>query len=135
MIRRPPRSTLFPYTTLFRSRERCAGESLARGAVPAWARGRLPAPTGAAGCARVGREGVRVDVAVDPYAARPRGRDLLDQPAGLSPVVGARQLEVDDLDVDLRRLGGRDRLADGLEDPARLVANVGGVRPAVAPHD
>src|SRR2546430_14343657 len=23
MIRRPPRSTLFPYTTLFRSRERC----------------------------------------------------------------------------------------------------------------
>src|SRR2546427_7467371 len=25
MIRRPPRSTLFPYTTLFRSRERCAG--------------------------------------------------------------------------------------------------------------
>src|ERR1044071_10086830 len=26
MIRRPPRSTLFPYTTLFRSGERCAGE-------------------------------------------------------------------------------------------------------------
>src|SRR5256885_3430500 len=26
MIRRPPRSTLFPYTTLFRSRERQAGE-------------------------------------------------------------------------------------------------------------
>src|SRR2546430_14122130 len=25
MIRRPPRSTLFPYTTLFRSRERRAG--------------------------------------------------------------------------------------------------------------
>src|SRR5438034_6517159 len=24
MIRRPPRSTLFPYTTLFRSRSRCA---------------------------------------------------------------------------------------------------------------
>src|SRR2546427_8390047 len=29
MIRRPPRSTLFPYTTLFRSLERpCVGESL-----------------------------------------------------------------------------------------------------------
>src|SRR2546425_6316413 len=27
MIRRPPRSTLFPYTTLFRSRERRAPES------------------------------------------------------------------------------------------------------------
>src|SRR6516165_11795583 len=25
MIRRPPRSTLFPYTTLFRSRPRCPG--------------------------------------------------------------------------------------------------------------
>src|SRR5256885_3799985 len=32
MIRRPPRSTLFPYTTLFRSRdlERVAGEALSR---------------------------------------------------------------------------------------------------------
>src|SRR5216683_3504916 len=26
MIRRPPRSTLFPYTTLFRSRLRCSAE-------------------------------------------------------------------------------------------------------------
>src|SRR5256885_15621293 len=31
MIRRPPRSTLFPYTTLFRSREPAAGERLRRG--------------------------------------------------------------------------------------------------------
>src|SRR6266566_6414310 len=30
MIRRPPRSTLFPYTTLFRSRD-CAGRSTRRG--------------------------------------------------------------------------------------------------------
>src|SRR5258707_14998327 len=29
MIRRPPRSTLFPYTTLFRSRPRSAAELLA----------------------------------------------------------------------------------------------------------
>src|SRR5437588_9523727 len=27
MIRRPPRSTLFPYTTLFRSRHRCSKKS------------------------------------------------------------------------------------------------------------
>src|SRR3712207_6963029 len=27
MIRRPPRSTLFPYTTLFRSREHCAARN------------------------------------------------------------------------------------------------------------
>src|SRR6266498_3736470 len=30
MIRRPPRSTLFPYTTLFRSRRRCARTSRGR---------------------------------------------------------------------------------------------------------
>src|SRR3989442_6081802 len=38
MIRRPPRSTLFPYTTLFRSREaemrrRCGASQLRHGAV------------------------------------------------------------------------------------------------------
>src|SRR5258705_5228803 len=32
MIRRPPRSTLFPYTTLFRSRRRIDPEDLAFGA-------------------------------------------------------------------------------------------------------
>src|SRR3712207_9219081 len=31
MIRRPPRSTLFPYTTLFRSREQLAVKRIARG--------------------------------------------------------------------------------------------------------
>src|SRR3712207_8651541 len=35
MIRRPPRSTLFPYTTLFRSRRR------RRGRCPAWRRAAL----------------------------------------------------------------------------------------------
>src|SRR2546426_8394524 len=30
MIRRPPRSTLFPYTTLFRSRARCRNRGLGR---------------------------------------------------------------------------------------------------------
>src|SRR5258705_9041690 len=30
MIRRPPRSTLFPYTTLFRSRQRCSSVPLVR---------------------------------------------------------------------------------------------------------
>src|SRR3712207_9560513 len=33
MIRRPPRSTLFPYTTLFRSREPCSSSVIAS----AWA--------------------------------------------------------------------------------------------------
>src|SRR3712207_7961853 len=34
MIRRPPRSTLFPYTTLFRSLPVAAGEDAAAGQVP-----------------------------------------------------------------------------------------------------
>src|SRR3989339_1910882 len=34
MIRRPPRSTLFPYTTLFRSRAAAAAERAARRHVP-----------------------------------------------------------------------------------------------------
>src|SRR2546430_3902187 len=41
MIRRPPRSTLFPYTTLFRSREGgCGGRSRAACAVAAGGPGR-----------------------------------------------------------------------------------------------
>src|SRR5256885_11286681 len=32
MIRRPPRSTLFPYTTLFRSRRRCSSRAFRRSA-------------------------------------------------------------------------------------------------------
>src|SRR2546430_6592766 len=33
MIRRPPRSTLFPYTTLFRSRARAAGSTSSGGSI------------------------------------------------------------------------------------------------------
>src|SRR5688572_31734559 len=40
MIRRPPRSTLFPYTTLFRSRASAAGRARAgRGRAPSRPRG------------------------------------------------------------------------------------------------
>src|SRR5258708_14187233 len=46
MIRRPPRSTLFPYTTLFRSRRRlkaeAAGDRMAAEA-PSWVAGRTAA--------------------------------------------------------------------------------------------
>src|SRR5256885_16991221 len=38
MIRRPPRSTLFPYTTLFRSADVDRAIAAARGAHKAWAR-------------------------------------------------------------------------------------------------
>src|SRR3712207_8429212 len=45
MIRRPPRSTLFPYTTLFRSRSELRGR--ARHRVRGASAGRLPVPAGA----------------------------------------------------------------------------------------
>src|SRR2546427_3400823 len=38
MIRRPPRSTLFPYTTLFRSCRRVGGARTAAGELPRWGR-------------------------------------------------------------------------------------------------
>src|SRR5579862_10018532 len=40
MIRRPPRSTLFPYTTLFRSRSSSARESMRSARTPAVSGGR-----------------------------------------------------------------------------------------------
>src|SRR5947209_10111737 len=50
MVRRPPRSTLFPYTTLFRSPRGTAG----RGGDQATADTGEPAPTGAEGELRSG---------------------------------------------------------------------------------
>src|SRR5690349_22299270 len=47
MIRRPPRSTLFPYTTLFRSKKRSAPASILRHEFPVWRTHcvqRLPTP-------------------------------------------------------------------------------------------
>src|SRR3712207_6911972 len=72
MIRRPPRSTLFPYTTLFRSLE----ERLRRGA-PRERRRRERAPLLARGEARraVGAVREREQVAVEQrvvHAAQPR---------------------------------------------------------------
>src|SRR2546430_6004984 len=60
MIRRPPRSTLFPYTTLFRS---CTGRP-APGSSRRMPRARFPVPaegTAAGITGRVGGRGVRVD--------------------------------------------------------------------------
>src|SRR2546430_6518993 len=42
MIRRPPRSTLFPYTTLFRSRERQSGRRGSNPRPSAWKADALP---------------------------------------------------------------------------------------------
>src|SRR3712207_8010119 len=62
MIRRPPRSTLFPYTTLFRSRER-RRTAVADGA----ARGADPTRRGAAG-GRAGERALRARGSARPSA-------------------------------------------------------------------
>src|SRR5438067_6635477 len=51
MIRRPPRSTLFPYTTLFRSRMR-RRQARSRGAQPAPHRVHAAGPSGASSARR-----------------------------------------------------------------------------------
>src|SRR6266516_3873151 len=86
MIRRPPRSTLFPYTTLFRSRGRAERRAVGRGGggvgplhaaqVPAF-RALLPVP-GAAPRRRSGRRGREPP----PARERPRGADGVRQLAG-----------------------------------------------------
>src|SRR3712207_7594698 len=74
MIRRPPRSTLFPYTTLFRSRGRSAGGE-AEDAVVAVAAGAAVGvgrtePQGA-----VRRHGHRAQPAVPPGQLGPRSEE------------------------------------------------------------
>src|SRR3712207_7263788 len=57
MIRRPPRSTLFPYTTLFRSTEHVvAGDAVLEAAQAAGAGGDVAAHGRDRAAARVGRE-------------------------------------------------------------------------------
>src|SRR3712207_8489996 len=61
MIRRPPRSTLFPYTTLFRSRRRDVGAAHAglRAALgPARAHDRSLGPGGGSGVTEISRKGL-----------------------------------------------------------------------------
>src|SRR3712207_7668155 len=61
MIRRPPRSTLFPYTTLFRSARRGGADATLPGVAQAPAPGGVKDPRG--GCRRVrfsGRHFLRV---------------------------------------------------------------------------
>src|SRR3989441_6802402 len=78
MIRRPPRSTLFPYTTLFRSAERAAGE-----------RHEADAADSAAGESRqmrVGRAGFHD---ADALRARPEPGDRIER-AAVVVLVGVR---------------------------------------------
>src|SRR6266404_3213302 len=82
MIRRPPRSTLFPYTTLFRSRRRHDADHSRRGAPGVRPAHRAPSQP-LAQPAAAGAHGVR-DVRAwtrrHPYAVSRRTADRLDDP-------------------------------------------------------
>src|SRR5438874_3468578 len=58
MLRRPPRSTLFPYTTLFRSRNRASRSSRASLLFPTW----TSVPSGRRSCAVSSVEGFHPSV-------------------------------------------------------------------------
>src|SRR3989454_9812188 len=98
MIRRPPRSTLFPYTTLFRSRRRMDPATYAtrsRATVPCAARAVRP-PDGdpvvprSHADASAGHVGAAVRVARARACRLFRLRTATQRPAGLDAVAGAR---------------------------------------------
>src|SRR5574338_762912 len=124
MIRRPPRSTLFPYTTLFRSRSGprtstrstgCSPASATRSAAP---RSRQPCAT----CKATGLAGPDLEPIVDVPDAPHRGGEVLGVPAVGPGVHGAleRHLVALHPDLDLARIevgiAGK-RLAHVLLDP------------------
>src|SRR3712207_7872684 len=79
MIRRPPRSTLFPYTTLFRSE---LGRLLVRRPVGGGRERRLVVADPRRGHAvAVGVEPLLVDVRQDHHVAGRHVRDVVDAPA------------------------------------------------------
>src|SRR3712207_9091330 len=100
MIRRPPRSTLFPYTTLFRSVRRHDAEVLERALAPAQERvALLVALELALGVAleRVARaEEVDLDAVVDDQLGRDERVDLARVAADLVGHRVAHRREVDD---------------------------------------
>src|SRR3989441_7729703 len=89
MIRRPPRSTLFPYTTLFRSRARSRPGPRWRWRIPAAGRGRSPP------CSRCVRRGFQCNRRGTGQAPRSGGRSTAEF-LELRGVVGPH----DDLPVD-----------------------------------
>src|SRR5256885_10379853 len=73
MIRRPPRSTLFPYTTLFRSRHGAGGQRVGEGAVERDEGGQ--AEVGHQGRGDAGLLGGGAGGAVEGDAAQPRSEE------------------------------------------------------------
>src|SRR3712207_8293294 len=79
MIRRPPRSTLFPYTTLFRSRLDHGRRERGLSAAPAYrlARGQDHRAREAAAGRRRSREGLRQDARSEEHTSELQSRQYL----------------------------------------------------------
>src|SRR3989454_2893033 len=106
MIRRPPRSTLFPYTTLFRSLDRkdlllwhlppagyeigAALRAVANGLFAAWA------PVRGALVARASGKHIAVFIGADHHAAHPEVSRLRDLLAELEPQSAFRVSRLDE---------------------------------------
>src|SRR5258705_6937012 len=90
MIRRPPRSTLFPYTTLFRSQQAIAGETDARMALLEAMGVRPTAPLRVAGLA-----GRALPAAVEDTADKLVDRALTQRPDLLARVAAVRAREAE----------------------------------------
>src|SRR2546421_7248522 len=112
MIRRPPRSTLFPYTTLFRSHKRRA-RLVGRGTVADLAMAvQAPAIGGACGRDPAGVESTGTHCDEAHAAGHRAAREAL---AGLLPGNGVTELAVAIESPAVGSARGRD--AAGVEDP------------------
>src|SRR2546430_4687106 len=117
MIRRPPRSTLFPYTTLFRSPDgRCAYGALAARATGPAGGGPLRRPQEDRQAAREGR------VAREGRAAPARRAPLLPLRHGGGAAAVRSVVREDAL---ARRAGARRVSARGVQDHPRALAGDG----------
>ncbi len=83
---------------------------------------------------RIAAGRVRVGIAVDVEAARLGGRDHLQRPFGLAPIVGAGAFEVHDLDMHAALLGDLDCFRERVEHLVRFVAQMREVAGIVALH-
>src|SRR2546425_11974650 len=91
MIRRPPRSTLFPYTTLFRSREEPAGTARASVQLIALPQGSVAPALARPGAAVTAPPGVPVRMA-SPFATQALARASVAGGAGATAQIPPAQL-------------------------------------------
>src|SRR3712207_5604887 len=117
MIRRPPRSTLFPCTTLFRSRPSGRGGTAAGTVPPCRARRRRRGSARSCGLPAVRRR-VGPGHRDDEFAELPRLREDVDRPAVLVHHDVAREREAEPGAL-ARRLRGEERLEDPAPDRLR----------------